>query len=479
MRAALLISGYLRTFSLNLPNLKAKILDQFEEVDVYIHITKNGDKEDKYLNINSNTDIENIIYQINPISIIIEDNTHLSDNPQINNTLNLWFKYFKLNQIKKENEKVKGKYDIVIKYRPDLNISSNNIFTEDLTKDIIYLPLDTKIDKSKLFHKNDKYICDVFAFGNSNIMNLYFDLYNNIEFLIKKYNSYISETVLYNYFEHFNLNYKQLPIDYNIILSQCNIFAIAGDSGSGKTTLGKILKNYFSSSFMLECDRYHKWERKDDNWNKYTHLNPEANYLTKMSEDIFDLKIGKTVYQVDYDHSTGKFTEPEKIDSSDNIIVCGLHSLYSKDENIYDIKIFIDTDDTLKYTWKINRDIEKRGHTKEFVLNQIENRKDDYIKYILPQRDNSDFIINFFTDEKFDLENLNRNYNIKLKLLIHKKFNIINILNKLIKENISYTFSETDRFNQIIFSEYKKHNLPFNNNNYYDYILFILFNLNN
>ena len=43
----------------------------------------------------------------------------------------------------------------------------------------------------------------------------------------------------------------------------------------------------------MECDRYHKWDRHDTNWNNYTHLNPDANYITKMCDDVFDLKFGR------------------------------------------------------------------------------------------------------------------------------------------------------------------------------------------
>ena len=32
-----------------------------------------------------------------------------------------------------------------------------------------------------------------------------------------------------------------------------------------------------------------------------------------MQKDFFDLKIGNTIYQVDYNHSNGKFTEKKEI----------------------------------------------------------------------------------------------------------------------------------------------------------------------
>ena len=95
----------------------------------------------------------------------------------------------------------------------------------------------------------------------------------------------------------------------------------------------------------------------------------------------------------------------EIIDSSDNIIVCGLHSLYTNDENIYDLKIYIDTEEDLKNFWKINRDTKQRGYTLEKSIEQIKSRKEDYYKFIYPQRNKSDLIINFY------YENLNETYN--------------------------------------------------------------------
>ena len=439
----------------------------FDKVDVYIHITKNENKEDRY--INSKNDIDYINSVLNPVCLLCEENQILSDDKNINNLLNTWLKYHKLNEIKKENENIKGKYDVVIKYRPDLNIISDDIFLGDVSKDVVYIPIDSKIDKDKLLNDHDKYICDIFAYGNSKIMDSYFNVYENLDYLIKEY-GHVSETILYNYLFEYNIKYDLLPIDYNVILSKCNIFAIAGDSGSGKTTLGNILKQHFSDSFMLECDRYHKWERNDDNWKRYTHLNPDANYLTKMNEDIFNLKIGNSIYQVDYDHSCGKFTESEKIESSDNIIVCGLHSLYSEDDSIYNIKIFMDVDTDLKTKWKMDRDMNKRGYTKEDIIKQIESRKEDYYKFIYPQRNISDVVVNFFTGTNDD---------INLKILVNRKYKIVNILDVLSKKKIEFQTSSTEIFNEITFSRYKDCDIinGYSLNSYYDYIMFFILSL--
>lgn len=481
MRIAVLIAGYLRSFKTNIPIIKSKILDKFKNVDIYIHITKNEIKNDKYFNkINEIEDISYIKNILNPKCILLEDNINIFENPKKNNLYSAWIKYYKLNEIKKINEKLNGAYDLVVKFRPDLNIITEEIFPKQI-EDKIYIPIKSLIDKSKLQNPDDKHMCDIFAYGKSKLMDKYFDIYNKLEELSKEH-GYTPETIIYQYLNKERIPYELIDLEFSMVLSICNSFAICGDSGSGKSTLSNILQQYFSNSFVLECDRYHKWERDDQNWKKLTHLNPEANYITKMENDIFDLKIGKTIYQVNYDHSNGKFTQKEKIEKSDNIIVCGLHSLYSENHGAYNLKIFIDTDINLKTKWKIKRDMQNRGYSIEETLKQIEARKEDYYKYIYPQKDKSDIVINFFTDKDFDINQIGQDDTIHLRILINKKYPLIDILSHLSKKEIEFKIkSNNDIFNEIIFLKYKKCNILENSNisfnNYYDYIMFFILSL--
>jgi uridine kinase len=483
MRAALLISGYLRSFKLNLPVIREKILNKFDNVDVYIHLTKNESKTDRYINdVNELKDIEYINNILSPVALIQEDNLKKYNDDSKNNLFNLWLKYYKLNELKKINETIFGTYDVVIKYRPDLNIITDNAFVGNIEHDTVYIPKESVIDSSKLTKQDDKSICDIFSYGTSHIMNRYFEIYKNIDELCQEHGT-VSETILYHYLNDTNIKYQLLDIDYNVILSTCNVFAICGDSGSGKTMLSNILKKYFSSSFTLECDRYHKWERKDENWNKFTHLNPEANYLTKMNKDIFDLKIGKEVHQVNYDHKSGKFTEKQQIEKADNVIVCGLHSLYTDNEHVYNLKIFVDTDINLKTRWKIQRDTSKRGYSIDETLKQIEKRQNDFIKFVYPQRAYSDIVINFFTDREFNVQELDNNPNIFLRILVNKKHSLIEILSQLSNNNIQHDVdcSADDTFNIVTFYSFTQSNIlkPYSIsfNSYYDYIMFFILSL--
>ena len=170
------------------------------------------------------------------------------------------------------------------------------------------------------------------------------------------------------------------------------VIAICGDSGSGKTTLSKKLKGANKSSVILDCDRYHKWERSSEQWANYTPLNPYSNNLDDMIDDILFLTSWTSISRPDYDHKTGKFTEPEIIEPAEVIILCGIHSFYGSD--CFDsFKIYLDTDDELRKEWKIARDTSERGYSEQQVIDAIDRRRSDYEKYILPQRDIADLII--------------------------------------------------------------------------------------
>lgn len=476
MKIAILISGYLRNYNENIDSLLSEFSENFKFPDVYLHITKNENLEDRYLNKIEESDIKLITEKLNPVTTIIEGNYNFNDDKNINDILNHWFKLYKLNEMKKLNEGITGiKYDLVVRYRPDLSIISKNFFSIE-KNDVIYLPKDSKINKSKLRSKFDGYLCDGLSFGGSAVMDKYFSIYNELHEMIVKYGT-VSETILYNYLNHNNINYHLLDINYNFILSKCNVFAICGDSGSGKSTLSSLLKDIFDNSFTLECDRYHKWERTDKNWESVTHLNPDANYITKMNEDVFNLKIGNHIYQVDYDHNSGKFTEKQRVNPSDNLIVCGLHSLYNDKDSIYNLKIFMDTDDNLKKKWKINRDVKERGYSVEKVLSSIKRRENDFNQFIYPQKNNSDLIVKFYTEDDIDENNVHQEYNVCLKLSVNKKLDLTDIIKKFKSEDVKFEVIDEKNFMSIVFTTYQKVNLGFNTDSFYDYILYFILNL--
>ena len=174
------------------------------------------------------------------------------------------------------------------------------------------------------------------------------------------------------------------------------MIGIAGNSGSGKNTVTHVVQNLFGlhSASVVEGDDYHKWERGNEKWQDYTHLNPKANFLDNMAAHTRALSLGKLVFQPHYDHGVGQFTDPRSVETSKNLIVQGLHTFYLTSlRNLFDIKIFMAPDEELRTAWKVERDVKERGHQVDQVVQSIRSRELDSLTHIQPQKKWADWII--------------------------------------------------------------------------------------
>lgn len=204
-------------------------------------------------------------------------------------------------------------------------------------------------------------------------------------------------------------------------LSQPYMIGIGGDSASGKSTLSNALSDVFEklNTSIIRGDDMHKWERGNDNWNVYTHLDPRANKLHEDFEHARELKSGRSIRRRNYDHSTGKFTLPKFIKPNKLIVFEGLHSFYlSNQAEVYDLKVFMEPDEKLRTWWKVQRDVAKRGYSPEKVLEQLKSREQDSEKYIKSQAAQADILASFFPLNVIDPVNQNLEPDIALKITL-------------------------------------------------------------
>jgi uridine kinase len=204
-------------------------------------------------------------------------------------------------------------------------------------------------------------------------------------------------------------------------LSQPYMIGIGGDSAAGKSTLTNALAEIFDpqNTSIIRGDDMHKWERGNENWKQYTHLDPKANNLHQDMEQAMSLKTGKSIKRSFYDHNTGKFTLPKFIQSNKLIVFEGLHSFYLKNEaDIYDLKIFMDPEESLRMWWKVERDVAKRGYSPDEVLEQLKKREEDSLKYIQSQADRADIVASFFSIKSIDPLNQSVKPELGLKLIL-------------------------------------------------------------
>jgi uridine kinase len=401
MKVCFFISGLLRHFQTKLyPFLEE--LSAHLDFDVYLHTEKNNN-DTKYL-IESNTSflvtlIQNPRYKM----CVFDDLSTFNYNNMTTREKNTMHQWYRLHYLYKNL--ITRDYDWYIRLRPDVNFQcSASHFINSLSTmidDSIYIPYGNNLfDKNYIQESRTLPINDQIAIVPPKFLQDYFSLYELI--VQRTERPLISEYILAEILFTKGITVKRFDLPYILSLSSCKIIAIVGDSGSGKTTLTDSIKKVFpfDKYLHLETDRYHKWDRYDKNWSSYTHLNPEANNLERMLDDTYRLKLGDDIYSVDYDHTTGRFTEEEKVESKEFILLCGLHTLYQdKLRNFIDIKIYINTQEHLKYLWKLERDTKQRNHTTESVIKKIESRKDDYTQYILPQKEFANIIVHYSCSE--------------------------------------------------------------------------------
>ena len=194
-----------------------------------------------------------------------------------------------------------------------------------------------------------------------------------------------------------NLEYK--PKD------RPTIIGIGGDSGAGKSTNTELLTGIFGgkNTLIVNGDDMHKWERGNENWKVFTHLNPEANKLHQELDQAVALTEWNKINRVVYDHRTGKFTEPLEVEPNKFVVFQGLHPFYLKRmRDLYDVKIYMHPSEELKLHWKILRDMRERGYTKGQVMQQIKKRVKDRAKFIDPQKQFADIVVSYSLKKKID-----------------------------------------------------------------------------
>ena len=196
------------------------------------------------------------------------------------------------------------------------------------------------------------------------------------------------------------------------------VIGVAADSGCGKSTFMRRLTNIFGGDVVgplgggfdnggwetntlvsdlttvICLDDYHLNDREGRKVTKRTALDPLENNFDLMYEQIKALKEGKSVDKPIYNHVNGTLDTPEKIEPTPIIIFEGLHPMHdARVLELLDFTLYLDISPDVKLNWKIQRDMEERGHSLESIMASIEARKPDFDAYIDPQKKSSDVII--------------------------------------------------------------------------------------
>lgn len=141
------------------------------------------------------------------------------------------------------------------------------------------------------------------------------------------------------------------------------IIGIAGGTASGKTTIAKrlydeALKNGSVSLLKIDDYYYNKDKIPLSNNGKRNYDHPDSYDSSLILEHLQNLKKGIAINKPLYDFVTqSRKTITEKIYPSNVIIVEGIMAFaIDKLLNLYDIKIFVDTPDDIRFIRRLQRE---------------------------------------------------------------------------------------------------------------------------
>lgn len=191
------------------------------------------------------------------------------------------------------------------------------------------------------------------------------------------------------------------------------LIGITGESASGKSTICREIKNvieqfempvtvlstdnYFNdiSALISEYGSFDKLIA-----NGYDIDSPKSFQLSTLKNDLIDLADGLDVKAPMYLPNGTGVVIPHALEvASEKIIVVeGIATMYEDIKDVFDVKIYIETDNTVRKERFLKRACEERNQNPENALKQWNYLLSAGEKYVVPNRKEADFVLNGSSD---------------------------------------------------------------------------------
>ena len=205
------------------------------------------------------------------------------------------------------------------------------------------------------------------------------------------------------------------------------LIGVTGESASGKSTLCREIKNvieeknmpvtvlstdnYFNDISKL-IEKYGSFDRLTDNG--YDVDAPSSFQLDTLRQDLEDLADGIDIKAPMYLPNGTGVSVPKALDvkSQKIIVVEGIATMYETVKDVFDIKIYVETDNELRKSRFISRAIQERNQDEENALKHWQYIVNAGEKYVKPFRREADLVLNGNTDLEYKAQILEYIYNI-------------------------------------------------------------------
>ncbi len=177
------------------------------------------------------------------------------------------------------------------------------------------------------------------------------------------------------------------------------LIGIAGGTGSGKTTLTRHLKNHFGQEVtVIGHDNYYKRQegKTYEERAKQNYDHPDAFDTGLLVEHLRELKAGRSIRCPVYSYVDHNRTdETLEIFPTKVLIVEGILIFQNPElREMFDIKIFVETDADVRILRRCLRDVEERGRTlRSVVIQYLTTVKPMHEQYVEPSRKYADIVV--------------------------------------------------------------------------------------
>lgn len=178
------------------------------------------------------------------------------------------------------------------------------------------------------------------------------------------------------------------------------LIGVAGGSGSGKTTVSKSILNRVGRDRIayLQHDAYYR-DRSAMPFEERVRINydhPDSLETELLIEQLKQLQAWKPIQMPQYDFakhirkSETRLVKPCAVVLVEGILIFVDRAL----RDMFDIKIFVDTDSDLRFLRRLQRDIAERGRTADSVIQQyLDTVRPMHLEFVEPSKRYADVII--------------------------------------------------------------------------------------
>jgi uridine kinase len=178
------------------------------------------------------------------------------------------------------------------------------------------------------------------------------------------------------------------------------LIGIAGGTGSGKTTVARRIYEslHINQASFLDYDAYYKElghlsieERQRINFDHPDSLDNEL-FIGHLQRLIAGVPVDKPVY--DFTRHT-RAPETVRVEPRDVILVDGI-LLFADPalRDMFDLKIFVDTEADVRFIRRLRRDTEERGRSLESVIEQyLHTVRPMHFEFVEPTKRYADVIL--------------------------------------------------------------------------------------